>query len=379
MSAPDFAALRRRFPLLAERTYFATHSLGPVSSDTLADLDNYRHTIALRNRAIETWMNRIDEIRLLFARLIHADGDEIALGPNATACQASLAAALQPRPGRNVIVTTDLDFPSSRYLWHAQARRGFEIRNVKSSDGISVPSGEIVRALDERVAVVALPLVSYQNGALLDAKTVIRAAHAAGAVVVLDAFQAIGIVPIDVRELGVDALVAGTQKWLCSPTSGVAFLFVKRALAESLEPAFPGWFGHAEMFDYGRGFVPAPGARRFEQGAPAVEAIYAARAGVQFAIDVGVPAIRARNLDLTERLIAGADALGLPLHSPREATARGGTICLGVADPSGTAKQLRELAIDVDTRPGTGIRLSAHPCNNEADCDRALEHLARVR
>jgi selenocysteine lyase/cysteine desulfurase len=379
VSAPDFGAPRRRFPLLDERTYFATHSLGPISNETLADLDEYRRTIPLRNRAIEAWMARIDEIRRLFARLIHADDDEIALGPNATACQAALAAALQPRPGRDVIVTTDLDFPSTRYLWHAQARRGFQIRNVTSNDGISVPGADIVRSIDERVAVVAMSLVSYANGALLEAAPVIRAAHAAGAIVVLDAFQAMGIVPTDVHELGVDALVAGTQKWLSSPTSGVAFLYVKRSLAESLEPAYPGWFAHAQMFDYERAFVPAPGARRFEQGAPAVEAIYAARAGVQFAIEVGVPAIRERNIELTERLIAGADALGIPLHTPRPASARGGTICLGVSDPSQVAHKLRDLAIDVDTRPRTGIRLSAHPCNNESDCDRVLDQLARMR
>lgn len=375
----DFGALRQRFPVLVERTYLATHSLGPVSLDTLADLDDYRRTIALRNRALDVWLERIDEIRRLFAQLIHADADEIALGPNATACHANLAAALGPRPGRDVIVTTDVDFPSSRYLWHAQTRRGFQIRNVPSPDGVTIPASDLVRAIDERVAIVAIPLVTYTNGALLDVEPVIRAAHAAGAIVVLDAYQAMGIVPIDVRELGVDALVTGAQKWLCAPTSGLAFLYVKRELADALEPAYPGWFGHARTLEFEQAFVPAPGARRFEQGPPPVEAVYAARAGVRFAIEAGVPAIRARSLELADRMIAAADALGIPLHTPRAPSGRAGMICLGVREPSRVASELRELGIDIDTRPGTGVRLSAHPCNTESDCDRALEQLARLR
>lgn len=372
-----FAALRERFPVLVERTYLASHSFGPVLRETFADLDEYRRTISLRNRAVETWLARVDEIRHLFAQLVHADADEIALGPNATACQGNLAAALVPHPGKNVIVTSDLDFPSTRYVWHAQARRGFQIRNVPSPDGGSLPVGSLTRAIDERVAVVVLPLVAYANGALLDIEPLVRAAHAVGAIVVLDAYQAAGIVPIDVRELGVDALVTGLHKWLSSPTSGLAFLYLRRVLADSIEPACPGWFAHARPFDFEPAFEPAAGARRLEQGPPAIEAVYAARAGVRFAIEVGVAAMRARALELGERVIAGADALGIPLRTPRAASERAGMICLGMREPSRVATELRELGIDVDARPGIGLRLSTHPCNTESDCDRVLEELAR--
>lgn len=375
---PDFLALRARFPTLLERTYFATHCLGPILDETLADLDEYRRTIPLRTHAIEIWLERVDEIRRLFARLVNAADDEIALGANATACQGNIAAALHPRPGRDTIVTTSLDFSSSRYLWHAQERRGFRIVDVPSPDGVTMPVDGLIAAIDERVAIVAVSLVAYTNGALLRAKPVIDAAHAAGAIVVLDAYQGIGVVPIDVRALEVDVLVAGTHKWLHGASNGLAFAFVKRSLVDRLEPAYPGWFSHDRMLDFAKHYVPAAGARRFEQGSPSIEAVYAARAGVRFALDVGVEAIRARSLELSDRLVAGADALGIPLSTPRDHAERAGVIGLTVRDPSRVASELRERGIDVDTRPGTGIRLSAHPCNTVEDCERVLAELARM-
>jgi kynureninase len=133
------------------------------------------------------------------------------------------------------------------------------------------------------------------------------------------------------------------------------------------------------MLDFAADYAPAAGARRFEQGSPSVEAVYAARAGVRFALAAGVDAIRARSFELSDRLIAGADALGIPLGTPRSHAERAGVICLGVREPERAAAALRERAIDVDTRPGTGVRLSAHPCNTEQDCDRVLAALATLR
>lgn len=372
----DWRALRSRFVTLQERSYFATHGFGPLLVETLRDLDEYRRTLALRNQVVEVWYERILELRTLFARLLDAGDDDIALGPNATACQAMLAAALTPTAARDAILTTDLDFPSSRYLWQAQARRGYRVIDVPSRDGRSLPVDELIARLHDRVAIVAVPMVAYTNGALLDARRLIAAAHAVGAIVVLDAYQAAGIVPLDVRALDVDALVSGTNKWLCSAGTGVAFLYVKRALADRLEPAYPGWFGHANPLAFGDAFVPAPGARRFELGAPAVEAVYGARAGVRFALEVGVAAIRERSLALADRMIARADALGLPLATPRAHAERAGTICFAVSEPERRAARLGERGIDVDTRPGTGVRMSCHPCNTVEECERAVELLA---
>lgn len=373
---PDFDALRASFPTLLERTYFATHGFGPLLRQTLTDLDEYRRTLALRNRVVETWYGQIAEVRGLIARLVAADPDEIALGPNATACQAAIAAALTPNGTRDAIVTTNLDFPSSRYLWRAQERRGFRIVDVPSRDGIAMPLDDLIAAIDERVAVVAVPLVAYSNGAMLRAAPLVAAAHAAGAIVVFDASQAAGIVPIDAHALGVDVLVSGTNKWLSSSGMGLAFSYVRRELAERLAPAYPGWLGHADPLAFADAFEPAVGARRFEQGAPAIEPLYAAKAGLRFAVDVGVDAIRERSFQLSDHLIAGIDRLGLRLSTPRSHAERGGMICVDIPDPERVVARLAPLAIDVDTRHGIGLRMSCHPCNTIGDCDRLLAGLA---
>lgn len=376
----DFEAARAEFPVLGERAYFASHGFGPLLRATLADLDDYRRTLALRNRAAEVWYARVVAMRAQLARLVHAGDDDVALGPNATACQGALAAALQPTGARDAIVTSDLDFPSSRYLWHAQARRGFRVVEVRRPPGeLGFPLDALLAAIDERTAVVALPLVAYANGALLPAARVIAAAHAAGAIVVLDASQAAGIVPIDVRALGVDALASGTNKWLSSAGMGLAFLYVRPELARRLEPAYPGWFAHADPLAFADTFTPAPGARRFETGAPPVEAVYGARAGIAFALEAGVDAIRARSLALADRLIAGLDALGLPLATPLEPARRAGMVCVALADAEAdrVVGALADLGIDADTRPGIGLRIGCHPCNTAGDIDRLLAALAR--
>lgn len=389
-TAPDLVAAGERalalgeearsaFPALAERVYLAHHCLGPLHRDTFADLEDYRRSLTLRNRAIDEWVERIEETRALIAQVIGAAPDDVAFDTSATACQASLAAALTPSGSRRKIVVTDLDFRSARYLWGAQAARGFEVETIASPDGVAMPAEQLLAAIDERVAVVAVSLVSYFNGAMLDLAPVVAKAHAAGAIVVVDAYQAVGCVPVDVGALGVDALVGGTHKWLCGGGTGLAFLYVKPALAALLQPAFPGWIGHREASRYRETFSPAPGARRFEQGTPPMEPVYTARSGLRFLRSFGVENVRAGSLVLADRIIAGLAAHEIALRTPAAHAARGAMICVGVEKPAETTAFLRARSIDVDTRPETGIRVSAHPLNTLAECDRFVAALVEAR
>jgi kynureninase len=379
MTTPaDVLALRASFPTLRERSYLASQCLGPLPEEALADLEEYRETLLQRSRGLPRWIERMDELHELVETLLGAPGGSVALMPSATAAQGALAAAIEPTPRRNRIVVSALDFHSSRYLWAAQARRGFRVTEVPTADGASVSAARLIAELDERVALVSLALVSPRSGALTDLGPIVAAARAVGARVIVDAYQAVGIVPLDVTALGVDALVGGTHKWLCGGGTGLAFLYVRPAWVEQLEPAYPGWLAHRDLLGFAPRFEPHDGARRFQQGTPALEPIYTARAGIRFALAVGVDRLRARNLMLTARLHDGLTALGLTVRTPRDDGHRGGMVVADVPHADDVVEALAERGMDIDERPEAGIRLGPHYCNTEEECDRVLAALGKL-
>ncbi len=377
MSAFDFTTLRKQFPLLEERTYLATHSLGTLPRAAIVDIEAYSQSLYLGRRALPIWIERYEEMFQLIETLLNAPTGSIALAPSATAAQAAIAAAIQPNAKRNRIIITDLDFPSCRYLWNAQVHRGFEITEIKAAATMQIETADVIAQIDDRVAVVAVSLVSYLNSARLDIQPIIEAAHAAGAIVVLDAYQAIGIIPIDITALGADVVVGGTHKWLCGGM-GLAFAYVQPSLSEQLDPIYPGWFAHLQPTAFAENFEPATGARRFQQGTPSIEPIYTSRAGLQFALNVGIEHIHQRNIELTTYLIKCADSHGIPINTPRSHHQRGGTVCLSVNHAETLVQELADLGIDVDTRHSMRIRVSPHCCNTEAECQQLIESVVQV-
>ncbi len=377
MLALDFTTFRKQFPLLEERTYLSAHSLGPLPQAAFLDLEAYTKSLYLGRRALPIWLERYEEMFSLIETLINAPSGSVALSPTATAAQSAIAAAIQPTAKRNRIIISDLDFPSCRYLWTAQIQRGFEIVEIAAGDGMQIAAADIIARIDDRVAVVAVSLVSYLTSARLHIQPIIEAAHAAGAIVVLDAYQAVGVIPLDISSLGADVVVGGTHKWLCGSV-GLAFAYIEPSLAEQLNPVYPGWFAHLQPTAFGETFIPATGARRFQQGTPSIEPIYTSRAGLQLAIDVGVAQIHQRNIELTNYLINCADRYGIPVHTPRSPHHRGGTVCLGVDRAEIVVQKLAELGIDVDTRSSLGIRVSPHPCNTEQECQQLIESVVEI-
>ena len=377
MQALDFTTLRQQFPLLKDRNYLGTHSLGPLPQGAFLDIQAYIQSLQIGRRALPIWLERYEEMFILIETLLNAPTGSIALAPSATAVQAAIAATIQPNTKRNRIIVTNLDFPSCRYMWNSQVHRGFEIVEIEAADEMQIAAADVVAQIDERVAIVALSLVSYLNSARLDIQPIIEAAHAAGAIVVLDAYQAVGIIPLDVTSLGADVVVGGTHKWLCGGM-GLAFAYVRPSLSEQLDPIYPGWFAHHQPTTFAASFIPATGARRFQQGTPSIEPIYTSRAGLQFAIDVGVEQIHRRNIELTNYLIECADRYGIPINTPRSHHQRGGTVCLGVSHSALMVQELAELGIDVDTRSSLGIRVSPHSCNTEQDCQLLIEAVVKL-
>lgn len=380
---PDLSGFRDEFPVLADRTYLISASLGPLSrrSRSLAEehLDLWQ-----RLGPDELWFDhglpKLQEVRESFARMIGADSDEIAIVPSVSSGLSSLATALDLE-SRPKIVLSEMDFPTNHYVWRAQERRGAKLEVIQSPDQIRIDEDDYLRAIDAQTSIVNVNRVLFESSWIIDLPPIIENAHSHGAMVVVDDFHGSGIVPIDVHALGVDFLVSGVLKWLCGG-QGLALLYCRRDLIEPLQPLVAGWFGTQDPFDFDRSELRfRSDARRFETGTHTLPQAWTASGGLSIIEEVGVENIRARNQELTRGLIERSDALGLELLSPREDDRRGGLVRLRIpGGRAGAERVLHELfARDVvlDSR-GDALRISPHFFNDESDLDRCFEQLQEV-
>jgi kynureninase len=372
----DFAREREQFPTLVERTYLASQNLGPFPREMLADLRAYEQSLIARNRGLGDWFERWTEMHGLTESLLEAPRGSVFLRDSATAAQAAIAASVEPEGARRRILVSSVDFHSSRYLWHAQTQRGFEI--VEVGDGKSVDPEELYAAIDERVRIVALSLVSPRTGAMIDAARVAEKAHRAGALFMLDAFQAIGVVPVRVASLGADVVVGGFHKWVGGGGTGLAFGYVAPALCAALTPRYPGWTAHRNVLGFEDRFAGADSAQKFQQGMPPMEPIYTSRAGIRWVLKTGIDTIRQKNLGLTERIIRRAQAAKLVVRTPSAAAERGGMVCIDIDRAAEIARALTERGIDIDARPGAGLRIGPHACLTEEECDRTVDGVVEL-
>jgi selenocysteine lyase/cysteine desulfurase len=242
-----------------------------------------------------------------------------------------------------------------------------------------VPLEAFERAIDEDTLLVSLTHVCYRTGALLEVPDVVRIAHERGALVLLDAFQTVGSLPIDVGELGVDFLAAGTLKYLLG-SAGLGFLYARRDVIDRILPTATGWFADRDIFEMDhRDYSPAPDARRFQSGTPPIPAIYAGIAGTRLMLDeIGIAETRAHVNDLNHRLIEGLDELKATVVTPRKPKRRGALVCVKSRDVTELVRTLRREGIVTSERDGS-LRVSAHAYNSLEDIETVLAALARHR
>jgi kynureninase len=384
----DLSSWRRRFPILERCVYLNNNSLGAMPARARDDLARYADLWAERGIQSweEEWFAQVFEVSGLFARLIGAEPEEVMVNTCVSDAISVLASCLDYRE-RDKVVFTDLNFPTVIHLWERQRRRGARLHVIESADGITVPASAYEEAVDASTLVLPISHVFYRSGFIQDVPAIARTARARGAFVLLDAFQSVGSIPVDVGELGIDMLVAGSLKWLCGGP-GVAFLYVRRELIGRLEPVVSGWLSRPDALRWletGEPRAPsyaelpeADTSLRFLTGTPAVPALYAARAGLETVLEVGMEAIRERQLALQRRLQEGVEALELPLASPRDPERRSGMLTVRVEDGVGVTGKLLEEGFVVDHRHGAGIRVSPHFYNTEEEIDAFVEALGRI-
>jgi kynureninase len=378
--AVDVERWRREFPIVETCTYLVSHSLGAMPRRTAHYLQEFAD--AWSSRGVRAWHEGWWEIGRetgnLLAPILGVEKNTISMHQNVTVAQGVVASCFAYDGARRKIVMTDLEFPSNHYLFEGFRRYGAEIVYVPSSDPVRLDVQRFIDAIDERTALVPLSLVLFKSAHITDAQAVIEKAHRVGALVVLDVYQGAGTVPMDLRAWEADFAVGGSVKWLCGGP-GAGYLYVRPDLAGTLKPAFVGWAAHEAPFEFATGPVRHAGSpERFQSGTPNVPSIYSARAGYEIVASIGVPAIRARSLALTRRIIDAAQRAGYRLNTPLDDRERGGSVIIDVPDAKPVADRLIARNVIVDHRPGAGIRMAPHFYNTEQEIDRAMLTLADI-
>ena len=374
--ALGLAKYRGEFPIFRDSIYLNTCSLGALGERTRRKVAEYLDLWQSRGASAwyDVWWEALGDLRARYGRIINAPPGDIALAPSISVALSAVAESLDYKRRPKVVITS-LDFPTVAYQWLAKAASGVELVVVESPDRISVPVDAIARAIDDRTALVVTSHVYFTSGAIQDIKRVAAAAHAHGALCLIDAYQSVGQIPVDVQDAGVDALVGGGLKWLLGGP-GIVFLYVRQAVARALEPRISGWFGQREQFTFDpRALTFHDDARRFEMGTPSLAAVYAQLGGLEYIEEIGIPAIREATAALTEDLIATVRAAGFKPKVAAEPERRSAIVMIPMPDPAASVRHLAAGGVIADSRPGH-VRFSPFFYNVQDDYVRATERLA---
>jgi selenocysteine lyase/cysteine desulfurase len=369
--------VRSRFPIFERLVYINSCSQGALSDAVRDSYQQYLRDWDEKGAPWDYWVERTEAARGAFAALVNAEPDEVAVTTSLSAGIAALASGLR-YASRSKVVLTDLDFPTVGQIWHAQEARGARVVHVPVGSDGTLPLEHFDAAIDEDTVLVSIPHVSYRTGAMTDVEGVVELAHGRGALVLLDAYQTAGSMPLDVKELDVDFLGAGVLKYLLA-SAGLAFFYCRRELFEKAWPTATGWFADEDIFAMDvHDYSPSPTARRFQSGTPPIPSIYAGIAGIELMQEIGVAETREHVQDLNDRLIAGVDELGGTLATPREREKHGALICARSTDVNALVAALEDRGIVTSERDGN-LRISAHAYNTEGDIDAVLEALRENR
>jgi kynureninase len=371
---------RKEFPILAHTTYLINHSLGAMPRRTADALQEFAEAWATRGiRAWEEgWWEMPVSIGDLIGSIIGAGQGEVVMHQNVSICQSIVTSCFDWSGKRNKLVTDGLNFPSNDYVYYGLERQGARVCPVASPDGITLPLERMLDAIDEETQLVSVSHVAFRSAFVQDLAAITQRAHALGARVIADLYQSAGVLPVDVRALGLDFATGGSVKWLCGGP-GAGYLYVRKDLQPQLRPAATGWMAHSRPFEFEPGPIEfADDAFRFLNGTPNVPALYSARSGYEIINQIGVPAIRAKSLRQTQRLIELADEAGFAVSSCRAERVRGGVVVVDVPNGKEVTRELARREVLVDYRPNAGIRIAPHFYNADDELDRVVREIRSI-
>lgn len=372
----DLEKLRSEFPILSARTYLNSCSLGALSRRSEAYLDDFleRWHAMGASAWYEHWLGRIEQLRGRVAAFWGATPAETALLPSTSVALSVIAESVRPG-ARNRVICSELDFPTLAYQWAVKPE--IELVVLRSPDGIRMDPEQYAEAVDERTLFLATSHVFFTTGYVQDLNALAGIAHRAGAWCLIDGYQGVGQVALDLASTEVDFYTGGPLKWLLGGP-GLAYLYVRGELVPRLEPRITSWFAAEGQFGFDlEGFRYRPDARRFEMGTPSLPTVHTALGGQEIVDEVGIRRIVERNRALTAHLVERCREAGLSLRLADPAR-RSAIVMIRHQDPPGAVAHLAGRGIIVDHRPGH-VRVSPHFYNTEEELDRCVEALAGYR
>ena len=375
----DLLERRGDYPVLARRTYLASHTLGAMHRRTPERLAEFTDLWAERGVVSwESWAPEVERVADLVGSLIGAPAGTTVMRQNVADLLGDLITSLDWQGRRNRVVTSALEWPGSLHTWSQLGRLGGEAVVVPGQpDGIDVDVQRMVDAIDDRTLVVECSHVLFRTSTVVDLVPLVEKAHAVGALVVVDGYPAAGTLPVDVVALGADVYVGGSVKYL-SGGPGNGWMHVSPDLVDRLEPVTTGWFGQASPFSFDPENAYAAGIRRFAGGTPGVPAAYAAEPAYAALADIGMSRVRERSVSLTQPLLEAALERGFTVRSPHDPARRGGHVTIDPGDSARVHDALIARGTVVDHRPGVGIRVSPHFYNTLDEALGVLDQMSEV-
>jgi kynureninase len=378
--ADSLVEYRKQFPALENCVHFISHSLGCVPAQAKEDLAEFFELWSTKSiNAWSDWLPEVDRGAERIAKIISATPGTIIMAQNVSGIMATLASCFDYTPERNKVVYEALQFPTVSYVWQAEQRRGAKCVLVPSKDGTTIDTEAMCAAIDEHTLVVPMSHVVFSSGYIQDAKKICERAKQVGAHIILDCYQSIGTVPIDIHDLGVSFACGGSVKYLCGGP-GAAWLYVRKDLIEQFAPRVTGWFGNEAPFAF---TMPdqsySETVWRYMGGTPAVAALYQSRAGHKIVGEIGVRKIREKSIVMTQACIDWVDELSMKLNSPRPDAIRGGSVVFDFVGAADVCRELNRRKYYCDHRPGAGIRIAPHFYTKREEVDLFFGELKKIR
>ena len=375
----ELLSRRSDYPVLATRTYLASHTLGAMHRRTPERLAEFAALWAEHGVvAWEDWAPEVERVADLVGSLVGAPAGTTVMRQNVADLLGDLVASLDWRGRRNRVVTSALDWPGSLHTWSQIDRFGGEAVVVPgNADGLDFEVQRMIDAIDERTLLVECSHVLFRTSTIVDLAPIIEKAHSVGALVVVDGYQAAGTLEVDVVALGCDVYLGGSVKYL-SGGPGNGWMYVRADVVDRLRPVTTGWFGQRAPFDFDPENHYAPGIRRFAGGTPGVPAAYAAEPAYQALADIGMRQVRERSRSMTQPLLEAALERGYTVRSPHEADRRGGHVTIDPGQSQRVHDALLARGTVVDHRPGVGLRVSPHFYNTLEEALGVLDSMAEV-